>query len=1014
LLNTAVEGYPYGSYARGAPGNAGGGGTDGNPPANDQNSGGGGGSNYGVGGQGGNAWSSGATSGGRGGYGFSGLLASNRVFLGGGGGAGSTNNGTADAATYAAPPGVSCSAGAGACSSGAAGGGIVLIRAGSISGAGSINARGGDGYNVLNDGAGGGGGGGTAVLQTYFGGSVTVDVSGGNGGNAWRSHAIAIDRHGPGGGGGGGYIAYSPSTGFAVTAMYSAGLPGLSANNDAFGSTSGNGGITTFDLPQVPGIQPGTFCPPALKAVTLAVDNGTVGAIDPGDTIEYTVVYRNGSSGTITGFNITDPLPVGVTFVPGSLTVTPSGGAAGSANGAYNGGASTSLLASNISLPTGGIITAKIRGTANAPVCSNVLNQANSVQNGGQDILGLSDNADSTQNEGGLPSGTYIVQTPYGTSGASDKTGFTQGCPNLITSTKGWVDLNGGDPNPGDVLRYTITVKDSGGGAVTGVTVTDDIPANVNSFSVVSVPAGATNSSTYAGTGTNGNGYLSVTNISVPASGSVTVVFDVTINSGAANGTVINNSAIVTNPLGPGGTPTAPPVTVVNSFAPITGTKLLYLYDGASAPAYKLSRTTTNSTNSVTIARNGTQSWTLNPVAAADITIDPAVNPTVPVYLVLRRNATSGNRTIKVDLQCSSGGTILTNTQTINLTGTRVLVPFALTTATPPWTTPITCTAGNAWRLTVSNTAVPNDSMRVYVTQLEGVSRVELPASTVINVDSITYYNAAYPGGSVITSITPGQTVYIRAQVSDPFGSYDINANSPATLPTVTITNPSGTTVLPATAMTELGGLTTIGSKTFEYPYPVPGLGPTGNWGVRVDATEGTEGTVSDFGKVPLPVLTMPSLLVVKSAQTFSDPINDQTSPKPIPGAFVDYTITVTNTGAGTVDNNTTVITDPIPANTELFVNDINGVGSGPVLFTNGATASGLSYTFTSLASATDNLAFSGNNGVDLYGKSNTAPDANGCDSTVTNIKIPLSGIFNASNGINNPSFNVKFRVRIK
>ena len=42
-MDTGVEGYPSGSFARGAPANAGGGGTDGNPSANDQNSGGGGG-----------------------------------------------------------------------------------------------------------------------------------------------------------------------------------------------------------------------------------------------------------------------------------------------------------------------------------------------------------------------------------------------------------------------------------------------------------------------------------------------------------------------------------------------------------------------------------------------------------------------------------------------------------------------------------------------------------------------------------------------------------------------------------------------------------------------------------------------------------------------------------------------------------------------------------------------------------------------------------------------------------
>jgi len=1023
VSDTGTEGYPNGSYARGAPGNAGGGGTDGNPPKNDRNSGGGGGSNYGVGGQGGNAWNSGDPSGGRGGFGFRSVLASNRVFLGGGGGAGSTNNGTADPATYSSPPGLSCSVGTGACSSGAAGGGIILIRAGSISGGGAINARGADAYNVENDGAGGGGGGGTVVLQSYFGGNATVNVSGGNGGNAWRGHNILIDRHGPGGGGGGGFIAYSPSTGFAVSASYNAGLAGLSAMDDAFGSTSGNGGISTFDLPNVPGIQPGTFCPPAIKAATLAVDNGIANVVDPGDTIEYTVVYRNGSSGAISGLNITDALPAGMNFVTGSLILTPAGGASASANDSYNGTTSTSLLAANVTLPAGGIITAKLRATANAPACSNVYNQANSVQSGGADVLGLTDNADNIQNEGGLPSGTYIAQSPYGTGGTSDRTGITMGCPNLTTSTKSWIDLNGGDQVPGDVLRYTITVINSGGGNVSGVTVTDDIPPDVNSFAIVSIPAGATNSSTYAGTGSNLNGYVNVTNITVPAAGNVTIVFDVTINNGTLDGTTIDNTAVVTNPLGPGGTPPAPTVTVLDSFAPITGTKLLYLYDNASTPARKLSRTPTTSTNGISIDRGNALAWSMNPVAASPITINSTINSTVPVPLILRRgtrNGTNGNRSIRVDLQCSSGGTTLTDTRTVNLTNTRTVYTFNPTTATP-WS--VTCNA--SWNLTITNInagGTVNDDMRVYPYQTGLTptnSRVELPASTVINVDSITYYDAPYPAGNVISSAAPGQTVYIRATVSDPFGSYDINANSPTTLPTVTIVNPGGVTQLPATAMTELGALTTAVTKTFEYSagYTIPGGVPTGNWTVRVDAVEGTEGTVSDYGIETLPVATpMPSLLVVKSSQVYSDPINGTTSPKAIPGAFVNYTILVTNFGPGSVDNNTTVITDPIPANTELFVGDFDGVGPalGPILFTNGATASGLSFAFTSLASTTDNLAFSGNNGTDLYLKNDTAPDSNECDPTVTNIKIPLSGIFNGSDGTNHPSFNVKFRVRIK
>ena len=90
------EGYPGGSNARGAPGNAGGGATDSDPASNDQNAGGGGGGNGGTGGLGGNGWFSFGFTGGHGGTSFS-IGATNyyspsRLILGGGGGSGSTNN----------------------------------------------------------------------------------------------------------------------------------------------------------------------------------------------------------------------------------------------------------------------------------------------------------------------------------------------------------------------------------------------------------------------------------------------------------------------------------------------------------------------------------------------------------------------------------------------------------------------------------------------------------------------------------------------------------------------------------------------------------------------------------------------------------------------------------------------------------------------------------------------------------------------------------------------------------
>jgi hypothetical protein len=81
------------------------------------------------------------------------------------------------------------------------------------------------------------------------------------------------------------------------------------------------------------------------------------------------------------------------------------------------------------------------------------------------------------------------------------------------------------------------------------------------------------------------------------------------------------------------------------------------------------------------------------------------------------------------------------------------------------------------------------------------------------------------------------------------------------------------------------------------------------------------------------------------------------------------------------------------------------------VSFSNGSPTSGLTYTYTSLASGTDDLSFSSNGGLSYT--YTPVPDANGYDAAVTHLRIAPKGIFaGASSG--NPSFSYQFRVRNK
>jgi hypothetical protein len=121
--------------------------------------------------------------------------------------------------------------------------------------------------------------------------------------------------------------------------------------------------------------------------------------------------------------------------------------------------------------------------------------------------------------------------------------------------------------------------------------------------------------------------------------------------------------------------------------------------------------------------------------------------------------------------------------------------------------------------------------------------------------------------------------------------------------------------------------------------------------------------------------------------------------------------VLVSNAG-GAADANSVFVSDPIPTNTALRVVDIAGAGTGPLEFANGVTSSGMTYTYTSLASATDDIQFS-NNGGTTWTYTPVA-GANGCDNAVTHVRINPKGTFAADSGTPDPSFTMRFRVCIR
>ncbi len=166
------------------------------------------------------------------------------------------------------------------------------------------------------------------------------------------------------------------------------------------------------------------------------------------------------------------------------------------------------------------------------------------------------------------------------------------------------------------------------------------------------------------------------------------------------------------------------------------------------------------------------------------------------------------------------------------------------------------------------------------------------------------------------------------------------------------------------------------------------------------DATPANNTVTDATTVVPL----YPTLSIAKASTVVSDPVNGTTNPKRIPGGVVEYVITVANRGPGRVDASTIVLTDPVPANTTLYVSTSSG---NPVTFTDGTPLSGLSYAYAA------NVTYSNQAGGGAPFTYVPAPDASGFDANVRGIRVAPTGTMNASSAAGNPAFTIRFRVRI-
>ncbi len=277
--------------------------------------------------------------------------------------------------------------------------------------------------------------------------------------------------------------------------------------------------------------------------VTTGEDPGTVAT--PGDTLQYTLRIENAGATPIDGFEIIDELDnLNATpmFEAGTLVVTSA--ANGSDNSDANGGSAGTgrLDISGLSIGGLGESLSIVFEAQLAPVIANdsiVLNQSEATADGYP--IALSDdpyiNGVADPNVAGDEDPTEIPIQSAPSFIVEKISTYLEGNPNVLLA--------------GEALRYTITVQNAGTDNATGVYIVDQIPADTTyvadstMLNGVAVPDGAS-SALVDGILVNApeDTTPGAMNAGVPDN-VATITFDVVVNAGVADGTVISNQAFV-------------------------------------------------------------------------------------------------------------------------------------------------------------------------------------------------------------------------------------------------------------------------------------------------------------------------------------------------------------------------------------------------------------------------------------------------------------------------------------
>jgi large repetitive protein len=365
-----------------------------------------------------------------------------------------------------------------------------------------------------------------------------------------------------------------------------------------------------------------------------------------GDRLRYTITVKNIGTDNATGVAIRDQVPANTTYVAGSTTIN------------------TTQLSDNAQGMTplvDGIAVYAPEDTTPGAMRADASNTPNNVATITFDVTVHPDLLDGTviSNQAFVNAVDFgIVDYPSDdprTPIVNDPTRDVVGNAPLLFATKAAVLLvdqsSPGIVDPGDTLRYTITMYNNGAIPATSVLLQDNVPPNTtyvaNSTTLNGLPVGQPDN----GTSPLGTGiYVSSTDLTPPLpatleqgtlspNSSAVVTFDLRVNAGVPSGTIIRNQAnvrtaelpnLLTDGDGNPSTGPEPTVVIVGNGQQLAITKEVVVVGGGAADPGATLEYLVRVTN-------------ISLVPALYVVITDDLNMPVPGYLTLVPNSATLN-----------------------------------------------------------------------------------------------------------------------------------------------------------------------------------------------------------------------------------------------------------------------------------------------------------------------------------------------------------------------------------